>query len=120
MDRTCSVVIIHILLIDFHAVTHPAGNRVVDGVHVLRSDLISVYEHDKKHIVKGIHGLYSGIILEPNIAARALRMHGSVTIVLLERTRVRECPVTNAAGKGCRSNWAMDGGGVLWHISTCE
>ena len=67
----------------------------------------------------GAHSLHSGIILESNVAGRTLRMHGSITIVLLERTCVRVGPITNTAREGSRSNWTMDGGGVLWPMSTC-
>ena len=53
----------------------------------------------KKHII-GAHGLYGGIILESYVAARALRMHGSITIVLFERTCARVGPITSRAGEG--------------------
>jgi hypothetical protein len=66
----------------------------------------------KKHII-GAHGLYSGIILESDVAVRALWMRGSITIVLFERTCVKVGLITNTAGKGSRSNWRMDGGSVL-------
>ena len=78
-----------------------------------------VYTKNRKKHITGAHGLYSGIILESCVAARALRMHGSITIVLFERTCVRVGPITSTAGEGSRSNWTMDGGGVLWPMSTC-
>jgi hypothetical protein len=110
--------IIQILLIDFHAVTDPAGNRAMDGCHVL-GQCSSVYtKRRKKHII-GAHGLYRGIILVSCVAARALRMHRSITIVLFERTCVRVGPITNTAGESSRSNWTMDGGGVLWPMLRC-
>ncbi len=104
--------LIHVLLIDFLAVADPAGNWAMDGCHMLWSMFISVYEK----LQEGAHGLYGGIILESNVAARALRMHGSV---LFERTCVRVGLITNTAREGSRSNWTMDGGGVLWSMSTC-
>jgi hypothetical protein len=78
-----------------------------------------VYTKSRKKHIKGAHGLHSGIILESCVAARALRMHWSITIVLFERTCARVGPITNAAGDGNRRNWTMDGGGVLGPMLTC-
>ena len=71
------------------------------------------YTKSRKKDIIGAHGLHSGIILESNVAARALRMQGSITTVLLERTHVRVGLITNTAREGGRRNWTMDGGGVL-------
>ena len=92
--------IIHILLIDFHAVAHPAGKRTMDGFHVLWSMLL-VYTKSRKEHISGAHGLHSGIILETNVAAVcALWMHGGITIVIFERICVRVGPTTHTAGEG--------------------
>jgi hypothetical protein len=68
---------------------------------------------------KGTHSLYSGTIHEPDVAASALWVYGSVLVVLLERTCAKVGPITNTAGDGSRSNWRMDGGGVLWPMLIC-
>lgn len=113
--------IIQILLIDFHAVTDPAGNRAMDGCHVLGQCSL-VYTKSRKNHIIGAHGLYRGIILESCVAAHALRMHESITIVLFERTCVRVGLIANTAREGGRGNWTvwtMDGDGMLWPMSRC-
>ena len=51
---------------------------------------------------KGTHSSYCDIVHEPNIAAHALWMHRSVTVVLLERTYAGVRPIANSTKTGIR------------------
>ena len=70
---------------------------------------------------KGTHSSYCGIVHEPNIAAHALWMHRSVTVVLLERTCGSVRPIADSTKTGSRRRWA---GGLLnrgrWRLGGCH
>jgi len=61
-----------------------------------------VYTTQIGNTIKGTHSLQRGIIREPNIAARALWVHRSVTVMLLERTCGGVRPIADSAKAGSR------------------
>jgi hypothetical protein len=69
--------------------------RLLGDELISRACLVSTNVSDE-HEVRA-HSLYRSVIREPDITTRAFRVHGSITVVLLQCIGSGVCPVADAA-----------------------
>jgi hypothetical protein len=76
------------------------SNWTMDGGGVLWPMSTCLDTNQIGNANKGTHSLYGGIIHEPDVAACAIWVYGSVSVVLLERTSGSVRPIANMAIAG--------------------